>query len=67
MFKGEKPIETMLAPKKLLDDIANYAVDFWLSTEGLPDPNNRATVDKEGGICLSYSPNNQVPKQKLFK
>ncbi|GAB5411345.1 MAG: GMC family oxidoreductase [Chlamydiales bacterium] len=67
MFKGEKPIETLLAPKKLLDDIANHAVDFWLSTEDLPDPDNRVTLDKSGNICLSYTPNNQVAKQKLFE
>jgi choline dehydrogenase-like flavoprotein len=66
MFKGEKPIETMLAPMKLLEEIAHHAVDFWLSTEDLPDPDNRITVDKEGNIHLSYTPNNQVPKQKLY-
>lgn len=66
MFKGEKPIETLLAPMMLLDDIARHAVDFWLSTEDLPDPNNRVTVDKEGNIKLSYTFNNQVPKQKLY-
>jgi len=49
-----------------LDAIARHAVDFWLSTEDLPDPNNRVTVDKEGKVTLSYTPNNQVPKQKLY-
>ncbi len=67
MFKGEKPIETALAPLKMLDEIADHAVDFWLSTEDLPDPNNRVTLGKDGNICLSYTPNNQVPKQKLYE
>jgi choline dehydrogenase-like flavoprotein len=67
MYKGEKPIETALAPLVLLDDIARHAVDFWLSTEDLPDPNNRITIDKEGKTTLSYTPNNQVPKQKLYE
>jgi choline dehydrogenase-like flavoprotein len=49
-----------------LKDIASHAVDFWLSTEDLPDPNNRVTVDKEGRATLSYTPNNQVAKQKLY-
>lgn len=66
MFKGEKPIETLLAPNRLLDDIAKHAVDFWLSTEDLPDPNNRVTVNAQGDITLSYTPNNQTPKQKLY-
>ena len=50
-----------------LDYIARHAVDFWLSTEDLPEPNNRVSVDKEGRITLSYKPNNQVAKQKLYE
>lgn len=67
MFKGEKPIETMLVPTMVLEKIAEHAVDFWLTTEDLPDPNNRVTVDKEGRLTLHYTPNNQVPKQKLYE
>ena len=66
MYKGEKPIETKLAPMFTLRDIAHHAVDFWLSTEDLPDPNNRVTVDGEGRVRLSYRSNNDVPKQKLY-
>ena len=36
MYRGEKPIETKLAPTRSLSDIASHAVDFWLSTEDLP-------------------------------
>jgi choline dehydrogenase-like flavoprotein len=66
MYKGEKPLETALAPLGLLNDIARHAVDFWLSTEDLPDPENRVTVDSQGKLTLTYTPNNQVPKQKLY-
>jgi choline dehydrogenase-like flavoprotein len=66
MYKGEKPIEAALAPMFALDDVAKHAVDFWLSTEDLPMPDNRVTVEKDGNIRLSYTPNNQVPKQKLY-
>src|SRR5438876_1265239 len=48
MYKGEKPIETALAPMWLLDDLARHAVDFWLSTEDLPRPDNRVTVERDG-------------------
>jgi choline dehydrogenase-like flavoprotein len=65
MYKGEKPLETALAPIGLLDDVARLAVDFWLSTEDIPDPNNRVTV-YDGNVTLSYTPKNQVPKQKLY-
>jgi choline dehydrogenase-like flavoprotein len=67
MYKGEKPIETALAPRWVLDDIARHAVDFWLTTEDLPDPDNRVTVDKDGRVTLRYTPNNQVPAKKLFE
>jgi choline dehydrogenase-like flavoprotein len=66
MYKGEKPIEAALAPMFLLEDVAKHAVDFWLSTEDLPMPDNRVTVEKDSNIRLSYTPNNQVAKQKLY-
>jgi choline dehydrogenase-like flavoprotein len=67
MYRGEKPIETLLAPQWTLEQIAEHAVDFWLSTEDLPRPVNRVTVDATGAITLAYSPSNQVPKQKLYE
>jgi choline dehydrogenase-like flavoprotein len=66
MYKGEKPLETALAPIGLLDDVARHAVDFWLSTEDLPDTNNRISVDQHRKTTLSYTPNNQTPKQRLY-
>lgn len=66
MYRGEKPIEAGLAPMFLLDEVAKHAVDFWLSTEDLPMPDNRITLAQDGSIRLSYTPNNQVPKQKLY-
>jgi len=67
MYRGEKPVETALMPMMTLNEIARHAVDFWLTTEDLPDPDNRITIDKAGNIKLSYTFNNQVPKQKLFE
>lgn len=66
MYKGEKPIEAGLAPMFTLDETAKHAVDFWLSTEDLPTPANRVTLEKDGNIKLNYTPNNQVSKQKLY-
>jgi choline dehydrogenase-like flavoprotein len=51
----------------LLGDVAGHALDFWLTTEDLPDPENRVTVDSDGNLTLSYTPNNQVPQQKLYE
>jgi choline dehydrogenase-like flavoprotein len=66
MYRGEKPIETALLPIGLLDNLARHAVDFWLTTEDLPDPENRVTVNQAGDLTLSYTPNNQVARQKLY-
>lgn len=67
MFRGEKPIETLLAPQWSLEMIAKHAVDFWLSTEDLPREENRVTVDAAGTITLSYTPSNTVAKNKLYE
>jgi choline dehydrogenase-like flavoprotein len=66
MYRGEKPIETLLAPNFVLEKIADHAVDFWLMTEDLPCPENRITVDKDGQITLKYTATNQVPSNKLY-
>ena len=66
MFRGEKPLQTKLAPTFTLDEVATHAVDFWLSTEDLPRPENRVTLAKDGNITLSYTPNNQEPKKRLY-
>jgi choline dehydrogenase-like flavoprotein len=67
MYRGEKPIETLLAPTWTLDKIALHAVDFWLSTEDLPRAENRVTLDAQGVIHLNYTPSNQIPKQRLYE
>jgi choline dehydrogenase-like flavoprotein len=67
MFRGEKPTETKLAPHWSLERIAKHAIDFWLSTEDLPRPDNRVTVDGEGRVTLAYTPTNDVPKAELYK
>jgi choline dehydrogenase-like flavoprotein len=67
MYRGEKPIETKLAPTFALRDIADHAVDFWLSTEDLPRPDNRVTLADDGNIRLDYTPTNQVPAKELYE
>jgi choline dehydrogenase-like flavoprotein len=66
MFKGEKPLETKLAPMFSLEEVAKHAIDFWLSTEDLPRPENRVTLAKDGNVQLAYTPNNQEPKKQLY-
>jgi choline dehydrogenase-like flavoprotein len=66
MYKGEKPIETKLAPMFTLKEVATHAVDFWLSTEDLPMPDNRVTLEKDGNVKLTYTANNQESGKRLF-
>ena len=35
-----------------LNEMAEHAVDFWLSTEDLPVPENRVTLGKDGNVVL---------------
>jgi choline dehydrogenase-like flavoprotein len=66
MYRGEKPIQTRLAPEWTLEKVASHAVDFWLSTEDLPLPDNRVTLRDDGSIALAYTATNDVPKKRLL-
>jgi choline dehydrogenase-like flavoprotein len=54
-----------IAPGWTLDLMANHALSFWLTSEDLPDPNNRVTLDSNGRIVLAYTPNNQEAHARL--
>jgi choline dehydrogenase-like flavoprotein len=55
-----------IAPGWTLDLMAKHSIDFWLTSEDLPDPNNRVTVDRDGSITLSYKPNNEEGHKRLI-
>ncbi len=65
-MKGEEPQLTRLAPKWTLTDVAHHAVDWWLTTEDLPRPENRMTLDAEDNIHLSYSATNNDEAERLY-
>ncbi len=67
MFRGEKPGETRFAPNWSLEQVARHAVDFWLSTEDLPSPENRVTLARDGNIVIAYKASNDEPKERLFE
>ena len=54
-----------IAPGFALDQMAKHSLDFWLTTEDLPRPENRVTLNKNGDIVLSYTPNNIEAHKKL--
>jgi choline dehydrogenase-like flavoprotein len=45
--------------------MAEHSLDFWLTSEDLPDPDNRVTLDRAGNIVLSYTPNNEEAHRQL--
>jgi choline dehydrogenase-like flavoprotein len=65
-MKGEEPKLTMLAPHWSLAEVARHAVDFWLTTEDLPMPENRVTVDRDGHVHLTYTATNDPAADGLY-
>ncbi len=55
-----------IAPGFTLDIMANHSLDFWLTSEDLPDPENRVTLDRDGNIVLAYRPNNEEGHKRLI-
>jgi choline dehydrogenase-like flavoprotein len=56
-----------LAPGFTLDQMAKHSLDFWLTSEDLPAPENRVTLDRQGNIVLSYKPNNEEGHKRLIE
>ena len=46
------------APGFVLEQMAKHSLDFWLTSEDLPDPENRVQLASDGRIVLDYRPNN---------
>jgi choline dehydrogenase-like flavoprotein len=55
-----------LGPGLALDYIARHSIDFWLTTEDLPHPRNRVTIDRHGNIHLAKTYLNTETHQRLF-
>lgn len=72
-FVGKLDGETLkagapaIAPGFTLDLMAKHSLDFRLTSEDLPDPDNRVTLDRDGKIVLSYTPNNEEGHKRLIK
>jgi len=61
-----------LVPGMTLEIMADHSLSFWLTSEDLPDPHNRVTVDaggngNRGGIRLTYTPNNEAGHKRLSR
>jgi choline dehydrogenase-like flavoprotein len=65
-MRGEKPKVTKLSPEWTLSDVSEHAVDFWLTTEDLPLPENRVTTDSDGNVHLAYKMTNNAEADRLY-
>jgi choline dehydrogenase-like flavoprotein len=66
-MRGEEPKLTKLAPNWSLEEVARHSVDIWLTTEDLPQPENRVTVDGDGSIHLAYQFSNGSETNGLYR
>lgn len=70
-FVGKLDADTLAAgappivPGMTLDLMARHSLDFWLTSEDLPDPDNRVELDRDGKIKLRYRPNNLEAHERL--
>jgi choline dehydrogenase-like flavoprotein len=49
-----------------LDYTARHAVDFWLTTEDIPQPSNRVMLDRSGQVHIHYSNKNAESHRRLL-
>src|SRR5262249_12079752 len=54
-----------LVPGMTLEIMAHHTLPFWMTTEDLPDSNNRVTLTENGEIMLTYTANNEEGHQRL--
>jgi choline dehydrogenase-like flavoprotein len=66
-MKGEEPKLTKLAPHWTLAETASHGVDFWLTTEDIPRPQNRVTIDEKRDIHLAYRQSNDHEADGLYQ
>jgi choline dehydrogenase-like flavoprotein len=62
MMRGAAPN----APAWSLRAAAQRSVDWWVMSEDLPDPANRATLDASGNIDIHWRPNNLAAHDRLM-
>jgi choline dehydrogenase-like flavoprotein len=63
----EDMIPPALLPDAIMNSLAGRMVSFLAMTEDLPDPDNRVTLEPDGTIRLSYTPNNLESHKRLVR
>jgi len=63
ILKAERP----LAPRFVLKWMAEHSMDWWFTTEDLPNKKNGVSLTPEGRIRLEWTPSNLKPHALLIK
>jgi choline dehydrogenase-like flavoprotein len=53
------------APEMPFDVMARHSVDFWLTSEDLPAPNNRVSYQRDGSVRLDLTESNMEGHHRL--
>jgi len=64
MLKADAPFFT---PRFITRLMADFAVGWWITSEDLPDLENRVLVNDNKEICLHYTENNTEAHERLLK
>jgi choline dehydrogenase-like flavoprotein len=54
-------------PRAMLEFLAGHSIDWWVTSEDLPDRNNRVQAAADGRPRVTYTPNNRGPHRELLK
>jgi choline dehydrogenase-like flavoprotein len=49
------------------EHLASHSLEFWLTSEDLPERDNRVELDREGGVVLRYRRNNTRAHERLTR
>jgi choline dehydrogenase-like flavoprotein len=63
-IKVERSVDA-LGAEMPFDVMARHSVDFWLTSEDLPDPNNRVSYQRDGSVLLDLTEGNMEGHHRL--
>jgi choline dehydrogenase-like flavoprotein len=66
VIRAGSPVPVPAFANFTLDYVANHAIDFWLTSEDLPHPENRVTVDRNDRIHVAYNDRNTEGHKRLI-
>jgi choline dehydrogenase-like flavoprotein len=66
VIEGLRGYEDKYAPLTI-EEVAKNSIDWWLTTEDLPDPKNQVRVEGDQRIIIDYTENNTEPFDRLVE